>query len=173
MGYYDLKNLMGCYDLTKLSILVLEKHLLICKLLTKVFNEFGVATVSSTPVPEIAFEIFMTNPVDIVICDWTHDLDGMAFLQRLRQEQESQNPFIPVIVCTANTEMGHVSTARNLGMTNYLSKPVSAKMIYLAICAVIEDQRPFIRTGSFFGPQRRHRRIDSYTGVERRISQII
>ena len=163
---------MGCYDLKKLSILVLEKHLLIRKLLTDVFDEFGVATVFSTPVPEIAFDIFMTNPVDIVICDWTHDLDGMAFLQRLRQEQESQNPFIPVIVCTANTEMGHVSTARNLGMTNYLSKPVSAKMIYLGICAAIEDHRPFIRTGSFFGPQRRQRNIGN-TGVERRISHII
>ena len=164
---------MRYYDLTKLSILVLEKHLLIRKLLTEVFNEFGVATVFSTPVLEIAFDIFMTNTVDVVICDWTQDLDGMAFLKRLRQDQESHNPFIPVIVCTANIEMGHVSTARDLGMTNYLRKPVSAKMIYLGICAVIEDHRPFIRTGSFFGPQRRHRRIDPYTGVERRISQII
>lgn len=164
---------MRYYDLTKLSILVLEKHLLIRKLLTEVFDEFGIATVLSTPVPEIAFDIFMTHPVDIAICDWTHELDGMAFLNRLRQDQESQNPFIPVIVCTANTEMGHVSTARDLGMTNYLSKPVSAKIIYLAICAVIEDHRPFIRTGSFFGPQRRHRRIVPYTGVEQRISKII
>ena len=166
-------GLLRYYDLTKLSILVLEKHLLIRKLLTEVFDEFGVITVFSTPVPEIAFDIFMTNPVDVVICDWTHDLDGMAFLKRLRQDQESQNPFIPVIVCTANIEMGHVSTARDLGMTNYLRKPVSAKMIYLGICAVIEDHRPFIRTGSFFGPERRRRRIDPYTGVERRISQII
>ena len=171
MGYYDITKLMGWYDLTKLSILVLEKHLLIRKLLTEVFNEFGVATVFSTPDPEIAFDMFMTNPVDIVICDWTHDLDGMAFLTRLRQDQESHNPFIPVIVCTANTKVSHLSTARDLGMTNYLSKPVSAKMIYLGICAAIEDRRPFIRTGSFFGPQRRHRSIP-YTGVERRISQI-
>ncbi len=172
MGYYDITKLMGWYDLSKLSILVLEKHLLIRKLLTEVFNEFGVATVFSTPIPKIAFDIFTTNPVDIVISDWTHDLDGMAFLKRLRQDQESQNPFIPVIVCTANIEKGHVSTARDLGMTNYLSKPVSAKMIFLAICAVIEDQRPFIRTGGFFGPQRRQRNI-GYTGVERRISHII
>ena len=172
MGYYDITKLMGWYDLTKLSILVLEKHLLIRKLLTKVFNEFGVATVLSTPDPEIAFDIFMTNPVDIVICDWTDDLDGMAFLKRLRQDQESHNPFIPVIVCTANTKVSHVSTARDLGLTNYLSKPVSAKMIFLGICAAIEDDRPFIRTGSFFGPQRRHPSI-AYTGVERRISQII
>ena len=163
---------MRYYDLTKLSILVLEKHLLIRQLLTEMFNEFGVATVYSTPVPEIAFDIFMTNPVDIVISDWTDDLDGMTFLKRLRQDQESHNPFIPVIVCTANTKKSHVSTARDLGMTNYLSKPVSAKMIFLGICAAIEDDRPFIRTGSFFGPQRRQRSIGPYTGVERRISQI-
>ena len=68
-------GILRYYDLTKLSILVLEKHLLIRKLLTEVFDEFGVATVFSTPVPEIAFDIFMTHPVDIVICDWTLDLD--------------------------------------------------------------------------------------------------
>jgi DNA-binding response OmpR family regulator len=97
----------------------------------------------------------------------------MAFLKRLRQDQVNHNPFIPVIVCTANTEKGHVSTARDLGMTNYLRKPISANMIYLAICAVIEDHRPFIHTGSFFGPQRRHKRMEPYTGVERRMSERI
>ncbi len=163
-------GLLKYYDLTKLSILVLEKHLLIRNLLTEVFNEFGVATVFSTPVPEIAFDIFMTNPVDIVICDWTSDLDGMSFLKRLRLDPESHNPFIPLIVCTANTKKSHVSTARDSGMTNFLTKPVEAKTIYLGICAVIEDHRPFIRTGSFFGPQRRCKQIEPYTGVERRIS---
>ena len=45
---------MRSYDLGKLSILVLEKHLLVRRLLTDVFSEFGVPTVHSTPEPEMA-----------------------------------------------------------------------------------------------------------------------
>ena len=162
-------KLLQAYDLSKVRILVLEKHLLIRKLLTEVFNEFGVATVFSTPDPEVAFDFYMTNPVDIVLSDWTHGLDGMAFLKQLRQGNTSHNPFIPVIVCTANTQFHHVCTARDMGMTEFLAKPVSAKTIYSRICAVIESNRPFIRITDFFGPDRRRYMDDAYGGVEHRM----
>ena len=128
-------------------------------------NEF------STGDPEIAFEMYMTNPVDIILSDWTHDLDGMAFLKKLRQDRVSHDPFVPVIVCTANTKMHHVKTAQDMGMTEFLAKPVSAKTIYSRICAVIESTRPFIRVSNFFGPDRRSRG-DGYGGVERRMRPI-
>ncbi len=53
---------MQAYDLTQLSILVLEKHLLIRKLLTDVFSEFGVPTVQSTGDPQIAWDMFRRSP---------------------------------------------------------------------------------------------------------------
>lgn len=79
---------MQAYDLSKITILVLEKHLLIRNLLTEVFNEFGVANTLSTADPDMAIDMFMTAPVpvDIVLSDWSPDLDGMAFLQRLRHD---------------------------------------------------------------------------------------
>ena len=162
---------MKSYNLEKLSLLVLEKHLLIRNLLTDVFTEFGVPTVHSTPDPEIAWDTFKQFPVDLILCDWTYGLDGMAFLTRLRHDEESSDPFVPLIICSANTEYQHVCTARDKGMTEYLVKPVSAKTIYSRICAVIENQRPFIRASDFFGPDRR-RHVDDvhgiYVGVERR-----
>lgn len=160
---------MKAYDLSKVSILVLEKHLLIRKLLTDVFEEFGVASVLSTADPKIAYDFFMTTPVDIVISDWTHDLDGMAFLKQLRQGLTSCNPFVPIIVCTAYTEFHYVCTARDMGTTEFLAKPVSAKTIYSRICALIEGHRPFIRTNKFFGPDRRRSRDEAFVDVERRM----
>lgn len=160
---------MQAYNLSKVRILVLEKHLLIRELLTDVFNEFGVSTVFSTPDPEVAFEFYMPNPVDIVLSDWSHGLDGMAFLKQLRQGHTSHNPFIPVIVCTSHTELHNVSTARDMGMTEFLAKPVSARTIYSRICAVIEGHRPFIRISNFFGPDRRRYRKEPYLGVEHRM----
>ena len=124
---------MQAYDLTGLSILVLEKHLLIRKLLTDVFSEFGVPTVQSTQDPDVAWNMFLHFPVDIILSDWTEGLDGMAFLTSVRQDPDSPNAFIPVVVCTANTELRHICTARDAGMTEFLAKPVSAVAIYARI----------------------------------------
>ena len=159
---------MRSYDLGHLSILVLEKHLLVRKLLTDVFSEFGVPTVQSTPEPEVAWNIFRQFNIDLILSDWTHGLNGMEFLKRIRQDPDSSDPFVPVIVCTANTEYRHVCFARDMGMTEFLAKPVSAKTIYNRICSVIENQRPFVRASTFFGPDRRRHRDDLFGGIDRR-----
>jgi len=158
---------MQAYDISKLGILVLEKHLLIRRLLTDVFREFGIPTVQSTSEPEVAFEMFKSMPTDIILCDWTSGLDGMAFLDRVRKAPETPNPFVPVIICTANTELHHVCSARDHGMTEFLAKPISATLIYTRIVAVIEQNRQFIRIGGFFGPDRRRHR-GGHGGEERR-----
>lgn len=158
---------MKAYDLSQLNILVLEKHLLVRKLLTDVFTEFGVATVFSTPDPRQAYKYFAENDPDIVFCDWTPDLDGMAFVRQLRQGLDTPNPYAPIVVVTANTELRHVCYARDNGMTEFLAKPVSAKTIYSRLCSVIENPRPFIRVGDFFGPDRR-RRASGIQHAERR-----
>ena len=159
---------MKSYNLETLTILVLEKHELLRRLLTTVFTQFGVPTVYSTADPDQAFEIFCAMQPDIVLCDWTPDLDGMGFLYRVRHSTESPNPYVPVVVCTANTELRHVCIARDTGMTEFLAKPVSARIIYMRICNVIEHTRPYIRVRDFFGPDRRRRRDGERPALERR-----
>ena len=159
---------MKSYDLSQLNIMVLEKHVLVRRLLTDVFSEFGVARVFSTPDPADAFEYFCERKPDIVLCDWTPDLDGIAFIRRVRLGEESPNPYVPIVVVTANTELRHVCIARDNGMTEFLAKPVSARTIYSRLCSVIEHPRPFVRVGQFFGPDRRRRGGVSPDFIERR-----
>ena len=56
------------------------------------------------------------------------------------------------IVVTANTEIRHVMTTRDTGMTEFLAKPISAGMIYSRICSIIERQRLFICCQDFLAP---------------------
>jgi two-component system chemotaxis response regulator CheY len=88
-------------------------------------------------------------------------------MQMIRQEKQSKNPFVAIIVVTANTEIRHVMTTRDAGMTEFLAKPISAGMIYSRICSIIGRQRLFIRRQDFFGPDRRRRRM-GLSGPERR-----
>ncbi|MCH7936820.1 MAG: response regulator [Proteobacteria bacterium] len=138
------------------------------RLLVDVFNSFGVASVQSTADPEVAFDLFKAVPVDIVMSDWSPDLDGLAFLRRLRTDPDSPNPFVPVIICSAKSKFRDVCKARDTGMTEYLTKPVSANHIYSRIVSLIEHDRHFIRVGNFFGPDRRRHLGDSPEGKDRR-----
>lgn len=163
---------MVAYDISALNILVLEKHVLVRQLLTDVFREFGVPTVQSTSNPDVAWNMFVNFPVDIILSDWTHGLDGMAFLRKVRQDIQSPNPYVPVIVATANTELSHVLQARDTGTTEFLAKPVSARQIYTRIVSVIESNRPFVRTRGFFGPDRRRHSSRDFAARERRRSMV-
>jgi len=159
---------MRSYDITQLNLLVLEKHVLVRQLLTDVFREFGVATTMSTSDPDKAFRMFQKFPADIVITDWTYDLDGLAFIKRLRRDDDTPNPFVPVVVISANTTVRDLSTARDMGMTAYLTKPITAKFLYSRVVSIIEDSRTYIRNADFFGPDRRRRDPTEFMGLDRR-----
>jgi DNA-binding response OmpR family regulator len=143
-------------NLSKYSILVLEKDTLLCNVLLDVFDTFGVPTLLSTADPEIALDWFKAVPIDIVMIETAPDLDSTAFLNRLRTDLDSPNPFVPVIICTANVGARDVCEARDLGMTEYLTTPVSANQIYSRILSMFERDRQFIRVGDFRAPDHRY-----------------
>ena len=58
--------------------------------------------------------------------------------------------------------------ARDVGITEFLVKPFSAKTMARRITVVVENPRQFVRTDDFFGPDRRRHRVSTYTGEERR-----
>ena len=146
----------------------MKKNVLLRRLLTDVFSEFGVPTVFSTHDPLEAYNYFCSSAPDIIFCDWTPDLDGMGFVRQIRQADDTPTPYCPIVVVTANTELRHVCYARDNGMTEFLAKPISAKTIYSRLCSVIENPRAFIRVGKFFGLDRRRRQAEGYESSERR-----
>ena len=58
--------------------------------------------------------------------------------------------------------------ARDAGVTEFLAKPISAKALYQRIVNVVVSPRPFIKTKSYFGPDRRRNTVTAYIGPERR-----
>lgn len=162
---------MRSYDLSKLNILVLEKHLLIQRLFRDVLREFNVGQVEATTDPKQAVGLLSDFMPNVIFCDWSAGLDGIAFLKKVRRNGISPNPYVPVVMVTAHTEYRHVYRARDSGMTEYLAKPISAQTIYGRICAVVENHRQFIKCGGFFGPDRRRRNCD-VGGHDRRVPQL-
>lgn len=157
------------YNLSRLNVLVVEHHAHMRHLIRNILMELGISNVRDAGDAETAFEIFQEFPADLVLTDWSPSLNGMAFLEKIRQHAESRDMFAPVVMITAFTEMSQVCKARDAGINEFLAKPFSAHLIYSRIKSLIENPRLYVRADSYFGPDRRRRALN-YRGRERRDS---
>ena len=139
------------------------------RLLRAILRELGVRRIDHADNPDAAFKVIVENDIDLVFSNWAPGLDGLMFLRKVRHSTECPNLTVPIIIVSAFTEISHVLAARDLGMTEFLAKPISAETVYTRLCSVIENRRPFVQSSSFFGPDRRRRR-GNYTGGDRRVS---
>ncbi len=154
-------------NLTELDVLILEKTKFMRDTLSSVLRGLGVSNLRAAADLGEAFRLFSSSAPDIVFSDWCPRLDGIDFLRLVRQHPSSPNPYVPVIMVTANTEAHHILTARDNGMTEYLVKPFTATGVYKYVRAVVEKERAFVKHSSFFGPNRRRRNLP-HEGEDRR-----
>ena len=114
-------------------------------------------------------EAFTQYGPDIIITDWVMPIfNGLELVQMIRQPEANANPYVPIIMLTGHSEKHRVVRARDAGITEFLTKPISAKSLYERIVNVVVRPRPFVKTKTYFGPDRRRNVNPNYTGVERR-----
>lgn len=154
-----LNELAKQYDFSNISVLVAEHHTYMRQTLRSILRTFNIGEIYEADTPAYAWELYCKRRPDVVFADWAPSFDGMTLLKRIRRDKLSPNAYVPVIVVTSLTEQDHVLTARDLGMTEFIAKPFSPKLIFLRLAAVAETPRAFIRTGGFFGPDRRRRHL--------------
>jgi CheY-like chemotaxis protein len=140
-------------------------------LLTEILRAIGVREVVEATNGAEAMQALRNNPIDIVMTDLAmQPMDGIDFVRRLRTGNESPNPMAPVIMITGHSTMRRVAEARDAGVTEFLSKPVTARGVIERISRVVESPRPFVRTATYFGPDRRRRDDPNYPGPYRRLA---
>ena len=104
---------------------------------------------------------------DILLCEVTlPGMDGIKFVESVRQLEDETKRYVPIIMCTAHTEQHRVVACRDAGAHEVLNKPMSVRTLYQRIVSVIERPRSFIYTPVFTGPDRRRSLKDF--GTDRR-----
>jgi len=165
---------MSGYDFENLSVLICDDSRQIRSLLKTFLSGFGVRNVYDANDAERAFQQMQNFDPDLVITDWNMSpTSGLDFVKRLRLGDDSPNPYVPIIMLTGYTELYRVKQARDAGITSFLAKPVSAHSLYKRLVSIVDDQRPFVRNGKYFGPDRRSARDIDYGGPNRRAAGAI
>jgi two-component system, chemotaxis family, chemotaxis protein CheY len=132
-------------------------------------NNFGITQIRAVNDGKQALELLRFWPADLAIVDFKMEpVDGVEFTRHVRNSAQSRNPYLPVIMMTGHSAKSRVYEARDAGVTEFVVKPVNARILLDRIMAVIYRPRPFVRTSTYFGPDRRRRSDPDYAGPFRR-----
>ena len=156
-------------DFNRLRFLVVEDSAHMRRILRTLLNGFGAREVHEAEDGASGLEAFTHFLPDIVIVDWVMPIfDGLELAQMIRQPGANANPYVPIIMLTGHSDKKRVLVARDAGITEFLAKPISAKSLYERILNVVAKPRPFVKTKTYFGPDRRRNVNPHYGGLERR-----
>jgi PleD family two-component response regulator len=162
---------MAGYDLSRLNMLIVDDNKHMVALLKTIMHALGIRGIRGVYDAAEAFETLRNFDADIIFCDWAMSpLDGLDFTRLVRTARDSPNPYIPIIMLTGYTDRRRVEEARDVGVTEFLAKPVSASSVFSRLRKVIEQPRPFVDVPTYFGPDRRRHQNPNYKGKERRIN---
>lgn len=156
-------------NFTKLRFLIVDDNAHMRRILRTLLHSFGSRDVYEAEDGAAGLETFTHYLPDMVITDWAMPIfDGLELTQMIRQPGANANPFVPIIMLTGHSEKHRVVAARDAGVTEFLVKPISATALYERILNLIAHPRRFIKTKSYFGPDRRRNVNPHYVGPERR-----
>lgn len=156
-------------DFNRLRFLVIDDNAHMRRIVRTLLHGFGAREVYEAEDGAAGLEAFTHYMPDIVITDWAMPIfDGLELTSMIRQPGANANPYVAIIMLTGHSEKKRVLEARDSGVTEFLAKPISAKALYQRILNVVVNPRPFIKTKTFFGPDRRRNHSSSYVGPERR-----
>ena len=109
-----------------------------------------------------ALQAMRASAVDFVLADYEMPvLNGIEFVRTVRWSEEAGiDPRIPIIMISQYAHQAVVVEARNAGVHEFLTKPVSPQLLYERIRATLCQPRKFIVTDSYRGPDRRWMKRD-------------
>ncbi len=156
-------------SLHTLNVLVVDDNQHMRAITSAILQSAGVRNIRDVSDGALALNVLRDHSIDLAIVDFNmFPLDGVEFTRLVRNSPDSPNPYLPIIMMTGHSEKSRVYEARDAGVTEFVVKPITAKAILDRIQAVIFRPRPFVKTDSYFGPDRRRTAAAGYSGPFRR-----
>jgi len=125
-------------DIKDLRVLVAEDIALNQLLIKIILSDFGFEP-EIVDNGKIAIEKLQTNTYDIILMDLQMPkMNGFEATDHIRKTMKSQ---IPIIALTADVSTADVSKCKEIGMNDYISKPIDEKLLYSKIVALVKKKQ--------------------------------
>ncbi len=157
------------YNFEDIKVLVVDDMKSMLELTGAILKTLGFKEVHTTHRSDEAYNLVCSTNPDIIVTDWLMEpIDGLELVRKIRNSKKVPNPYVPVIMMSGFSAQARVERSRDIGVTEFLVKPFTAKDLYTRIAHVIEKPRQFVEADGFFGPDRRRKKSNNYQGPRRR-----
>ena len=157
------------YDLLK--ILLVDDNPYMRVLLAEILRAIGVTHIYEASDGTEGLQCLRDRAIDVVMTDLSmQPLDGIDFVRLLRTSPDSSNAMIPVVMITGHSTLARVHEARDAGVNEILTKPLTARGVIERLHQAISNPRPYVRAEGYFGPDRRRRKDPLFRGPGRRVT---
>jgi CheY-like chemotaxis protein len=157
-------------DLSGISLFVVNDNEFVRSYMTRLFGIMRVGRVVTCADPIAAREEMAAANPDIVMIDLDlSGMDGIELARHIRSGEAGIRKDVAILVASAFVDRDYVERARESGVNWTLVKPLSFRRLYEGLVRVIMDERPFVESDGFAGPDRRLLvGISGYDGYDRR-----
>lgn len=160
-------------NLGKISGVLVDGDKYVQDLLGQMLRGFGLEHLATFDRGDAARDYITGNKVDLIIAEAVlPDMSGTDLVKYIRRLEDMQRRMLPVIVLTGYTQVGAVERARDSGANLVIKKPVSPQVLFDRLAWVSKNQRPFIESENYVGPDRRFKSIGPPGGVGRRATDL-
>jgi len=123
---------------TKGRILIVDDDPHAVEILTRMLGREGYACVSASG-GAAGLRTLASQPVDVILLDvMMPEMDGLQVCERLQQDDALRQ--IPVILLTAKDDMETRSRGMQLGVSEYLTKPINKRELYARVAAQLHSR---------------------------------
>jgi two-component system chemotaxis response regulator CheY len=152
-------NLNG-NDLSDLVVMIVDDNDHMRRLLRSILEALSVSQVREASNGVAALNDSKLMIPDVIITDMMMEpVNGLEFTRMLRDDLIHPANRVPVLMITGYSEKQHVEAARDAGVTELLAKPVTVKGVGARLNSLLTSPRPFVRTQTFTGLDRRRREV--------------
>ena len=137
--------------------------------MAEMFAGFGVHTPRRCLTLAEAQAAVETRIVNLFVIDSAlADAEGYDFIHWLRRSDTAPNCFAPVILMTGHTKPSQVFRGRDAGASFVVRKPVAPMVMMQRILWLLNDQRKFVTSEGYCGPDRRVKAMGPPVGMKGR-----
>src|SRR5215831_1709772 len=137
----------------QLHVLLVDDSAYMRAVVRGMLHSIGVKRLSEAGDGIAALDSIREDPPDVVVLDWEMPLlNGPELVRIVRSPGVFPTPDIPIIMLTAHGKESRVRESVQLGVNEFLCKPVSAKALYERLVSIVLKPRVSVQAGEYYGP---------------------
>ncbi|WP_309628111.1 response regulator [Brevundimonas sp.] len=158
------------FNLTGAVVMVVDDSPFSMEVTIQALQGFGIRVKYAVRNAAEAIEILKLYSIDLLLVDC--EMDGHELVRWLRRSGLEPNAYVPVIMTASHVRRSRVADVRDCGANFLVTKPFSAAVVLERIIWVARDNRPFLETGDYSGPDRRFKASKPRDENERRADML-